>query len=905
MSTPAADKPTLDGLEDRWSARWELEGTYRFDRTATDRQAVYSIDTPPPTVSGSLHVGHVFSYTHTDTIARYKRMRGYQVFYPMGWDDNGLPTERRVQNYFGVRCDVSLPYDPDFKPPAEGGLEKGVEPVSCSRPNFVELCGVLAAEDEKAFEALFRKLGLSVDWTQHYTTIGDSARRASQRAFLRLLAAGEAYSAEAPTLWDVDFRTAVAQAELEDRERDGAYHRLSFRRSDGSGLLVDTTRPELLAACVAVVAHPDDARFAGVVGSTVTTPVFGAEVPVLAHSLAQPDKGTGAAMVCTFGDVADVTWWRELSLPVRSVMGRDGRFVASPPGGLTVEGQTFYQESIAGRNVNQAQRAVVEQLRARGELVGDPKPIRHAVKFYERGDRPLEIVTSRQWFFRTVSHRDALASLGRELGWHPTYMAARFAHWVDGLQGDWLVSRQRFFGVPFPVWYRVGADGSPDYSEPLLPDESQLPIDPSAQAPAGFSESDRGRPGGFVADPDVMDTWATSSLTPQIAGGWVDDPELFDLVFPMDLRPQGHDIIRTWLFSTVVRSYLEHGTLPWSNAAISGWILDPDRKKMSKSKGNVVTPTALLERYGSDAVRYWAASARPGTDATFDEAQMKIGRRLAIKLLNVSRFVLGASGEAQSGEAQSGEAQSGEAQSGEAQSGVAPESEPADGSFAPVTLEPVDSAFLESCDALVADVTAAFESYDYARALERSEAFFWAFCDDHVELVKNRAYAALGEERAASARYALRSGLSTLLRLFAPVLPFVTEEVWSWWRAGSIHQAQWPSARERHLAPLPATASDPAGDELLLQSARKLLADVRRAKTEAGVSLRAPVEKVLVTTSGAVISALRSAADDLRQAGVIAELAFELREEGSGGGVGASELSVHVVLAKVVEPPKP
>ena len=899
MSTPAADKPTLDGLEDRWSARWELEGTYRFDREAASQEvagragadgeatrarAVYSIDTPPPTVSGSLHVGHVFSYTHTDTIARYKRMRGYQVFYPMGWDDNGLPTERRVQNYFGVRCDVSLPYDHDFKPPAEGGLDKGVEPVSCSRPNFVELCGVLVAEDEKAFEALFRKLGLSVDWTQHYTTIGDSARRASQRAFLRLLAAGEAYSAEAPTLWDVDFRTAVAQAELEDRERDGAYHRLSFRRSDGSGLLVDTTRPELLAACVAVVAHPDDSRFADVVGSTVTTPVFGAEVPVLAHSLAQPDKGTGVAMVCTFGDVTDVTWWRELSLPVRSVMGRDGRFVASPPGGLTVEGQAFYQESIAGRNVNQAQRAVVEQLRARGELIGDPKPIRHAVKFYERGDRPLEIVTSRQWFFRTVSHSDALASLGRKLGWQPTYMAARFAHWVDGLQGDWLVSRQRFFGVPFPVWYRLGPDGSPDYSEPLLPDESQLPIDPSTQAPAGFNESDRGRPGGFVADPDVMDTWATSSLTPQIAGGWVDDQELFDLVFPMDLRPQGHDIIRTWLFSTVVRSYLEHGTLPWRNAAISGWILDPDRKKMSKSKGNVVTPTALLERYGSDAVRYWAASARPGTDATFDEAQMKIGRRLAIKLLNVSRFVLGASGEAPYE--------------------VAPRREPAEGSMAPLALEPVDSAFLESCDALVADVTAAFESYDYARALERSEAFFWMFCDDYVELVKNRAYAALGEERAASARYALRRGLSTLIRLFAPVLPFVTEEVWSWWQTGSIHRAEWPSGGESRMAPRTSTASDPAGDELLLQSARKLLAEVRRTKTEAGVSLRAPVEKVVVTASGGVISALSSAADDLREAGVIAELAFELREGGSGSVVGASELSVHVVLAKLVEPPK-
>jgi valyl-tRNA synthetase len=913
MSTSAADKPTLEGLEDRWSARWDLEGTYHFDGTVASRQDVYSIDTPPPTVSGSLHVGHVFSYTHTDTIARYKRMRGYKVFDAMGWDDNGLPTERRVQNYFGVRCDVSLPYDPAFEPPAEGGLDKGVDAVSCSRPNFVELCSRLVAEDEKAFEALFRRLGLSVDWGQHYTTIGEAARRASQRAFLRLLAAEEAYSAEAPTLWDVDYRTAVAQAELEDRERDGAYHRLTFHCADGSDLLVDTTRPELLAACVAVVAPPDDARFADLIGSTVTTPIFAVEVPVLGHHLAQPDKGTGVAMVCTFGDVTDVIWWRELSLPVRSVIGRDGRFVASPPAGLPEPGQEFYNSSLAGRNVNQGQRAVVEQLRARGELIGEPKPIRHAVKFYERGDRPLEIVTSRQWFFRTVSHRDALASLGRELDWHPNYMAARFAHWVDGLQGDWLVSRQRFFGVPFPVWYRLDADGTPDYASPLLADEDQLPVDPSTQAPPGFSEAERGCPGGFVADPDVMDTWATSSLTPQIAGKWVDDPALFDLVFPMDLRPQAHDIIRTWLFSTVVRSYLEHGTLPWSNAAISGWILDPDRKKMSKSKGNVVTPAGLLERYGSDAVRYWAASARPGTDATFDEAQMKIGRRLAIKLLNVSRFVLGASGTAGSGAANAPSASAG-SDTVSSSSGSSPRRDqpdeqagaPTDWLVEPATLEAVDGAFLSSLDTLVDEVTAAFESYDYARALERSEAFFWTFCDDYVELVKNRAYAALGDDRAASARYALRRGLSTLLRLFAPVLPFVTEEVWSWWQDGSIHQAPWPSARHSDVSPGSGATSTPAAPVwagAVLVSARRVLAEVRRAKTEAGVSLRAPVTKVVVHGHDDVVAALAAVADDLCEAGVIASLELVAFPAPVLDTTAPDEVQVEVVLAAPSDAP--
>ena len=885
MSTSAADKPTLEGLEDRWSARWDSEGTYRFDRTKGDRRQVYSIDTPPPTVSGSLHVGHIFSYTHTDTIARYKRMRGYDVFYPMGWDDNGLPTERRVQNYFGVRCDVSMAYDPDFKPPAEGGLAKGVEPQPCSRPNFVELCGRLVAQDEKAFEALFRQLGLSVDWQQRYTTIGDTARRASQRAFLRLAARGEAYSAEAPTLWDVDFRTAVAQAELEDRERDGAYHRIVFHGPDGRDLLIDTTRPELLPACVAIVAHPDDERYASLVGATFTTPVFGVKVPFLAHPLAQPDKGTGAAMVCTFGDVTDVTWWRELSLPVRSVIGRDGRFVAAPPSGMSEPARTLYESSFAGRNVNQAQRAIVDLLRAGNELVGDPKPTRHAVKFYEKGDRPLEIVTSRQWFFRTVSHRDELAALGRQLDWHPPYMAARFAHWVEGLQGDWLVSRQRFFGVPFPVWYKLDLDGSPDYDHPLLADEADLPVDPTTQAPPGFSEDDRGRPGGFVADPDVMDTWATSSLTPQIAGGWVDDPELFGLVFPMDLRPQAHDIIRTWLFSTVVRSYLEHGTLPWRNAAISGWILDPDRKKMSKSKGNVVTPADLLDRYGSDAVRYWAASARPGTDTTFDETQMKIGRRLAIKLLNVSRFVLGASN--------------------------SPASEPiiAD----PGGVEALDGAFLESLGDLVEDVTAAFESYDYARALERTETFFWGFCDDYVELVKNRAYGALGEERAASARYALRVGLSTLVRLFAPVMPFVSEEVWSWWQEGSVHLARWPSedapaaTAAGMSSPRPgprrasrAGSSDPDGNAKgssgrLLTGAVRVLAEIRKAKTDAGVSLRAPVDRVTVRAGREMAGQLETVIDDLCQAGAVKQLNLDTPAELSEATT--DDLVVEVVLA--------
>ncbi|MFN8016112.1 MAG: valine--tRNA ligase [Acidimicrobiia bacterium] len=811
MNAKIPENVTADGLEDKWSKVWQDKDIYAFDRKYT-REEIFAVDTPPPTVSGSLHLGHVFSYTHTDTIVRFQRMSGKHPFYPMGWDDNGLPTERRVQNYYGVTCDPSVEYDPNFTAPEEP-LDP---PQPISRRNFTELCSTLVSIDEEKFEELWKHLGLSVDWKMTYTTVGKTAQEISQRAFLKMVQRGEAYNSDAPTLWDVDFKTAVAQAEIEDREKGGKFYKLAFPFYDEAKnsasdeyLIIETTRPELIAADVGVAVNPKDERFTHLVGKKVLSPVFGVPLEIFHHEIADPEKGSGVVMISTWGDISDVQMWRELDLPVRSIIGRDGKIIdlsdsISSWGPIDPEAAKNAFSKIAGLYPNQAKKVMEEMLRESGSLLDEPKEIMRPVKFYEKGDRPLEVVASRQWYIKNGGRdRQVAAGLkdrGSQIHWHPKFMESRYQNWVDGLNGDWLISRQRYFGVPIPIWYHLDENGEPNYEEVLVPDSKQLPVDPSIDVPNGYDESQRNQPNGFMADPDIFDTWATSSLTPQIAGQWSVDDELFEKVFPMDLRPQAHEIIRTWLFSTVVRSHYEHNSIPFYNALISGWILDPDRKKMSKSKGNVVTPMGLLEQYGSDAVRYWAANGRPGVDTAYDEGIMKIGRRLSTKLLNASKFVLTVASDFEDVQSEN-------------------------------VTENIDKSFLAILKKDCEDCQKAFNDFDYSRSLQIAETRFWDFCDNYLEIVKSRAYGSQGDAAKLSAQTTLRIALSIFQRLFAPIMPFVTEEVWSWWQEGSIHHAKWPQSGD-----LPFDTSHD-----VYATTKEVVTQMRTLKSEAKISMKTEV----------------------------------------------------------------
>ncbi|MCU0693362.1 MAG: valine--tRNA ligase [Polyangiaceae bacterium] len=855
MSTESKFFPTIDPAtlpkhfeaieaEKRWDATWESLGIYAYD-PARPREDTFVVDTPPPTVSGSLHVGHVFSYTHTDVIVRYQRMRGRNIFYPMGWDDNGLPTERRVQNYFHVRCEAHSPYEPNLVLEEASAKQRKERPRIVSRPNFIELCHQVTGEDEKAFMGLWRRIGLSVDWREQYATIDDHCRTLAQISFLDLHEKGHVYNLEAPTMWDVDFQTAVAQAEVEDRQERGAFHDIAFGiEGTDDHFVIATTRPELLAACVGVTAHPDDTRYRHLFGKRAVTPVFHMPVPIFPSELADPKKGTGILMVCTFGDATDVHWWRERKLALRQIIGTNGRLGEVTFGTEGWESlkpvaanEAFSQ--LAGKNVKQAREVMVELLRnpacsavgCEAPLRGEPKAVEHAVKFFEKGDRPLEFITTRQWFVRLLDKKNQLLDKGEQISWHPDFMRSRYRNWTENLQLDWCISRQRYFGVQFPVWFPLEADGKANHARPILPSRDMLPIDPMTDTPPGYSPDQRDVPGGFTGESDVFDTWFTSSLTPQIGTHWELNPARHKALFPMDIRPQSHEIIRTWAFYTIAKALLHENQVPWKHVVISGWILDPDRKKMSKSKGNVVTPMHLLDEYTADGVRYWAAGAKLGADTAFDQKVLKVGRRLVTKLFNAGKYVLSQSGQ-----------------------------------MRPITQE-LDRAFVLKLRQVVQRATASFDDFEYAHALMTTESFFWShFTDAHIELVKARARGEGGGDDAArgSAVASLRLGLSVLLRLFAPVTPYVTEEVWSWVFAQesgrpSIHKAPWPS--ETDFAGIVSPADDTSFDVAVA-----CWTAINKRKSEAGASVARPAERLVIAANPKALTTLRLVVQDVMSA---------------------------------------
>ena len=831
--------------ETRWHAAWQEAGIYHWDESRP-RSETFVVDTPPPTASGSLHIGHVFSYSHTDILVRYQRMRGRNIFYPLGWDDNGVPTERRVQNLFHVRCDPTLPFDPDLGLEPASAKTRKKPPRVISRRNFLDLCNAVTVEDEKSFLELFERLGLSVDWRTEYTTIGERCRTLAQRSFLDLFEKGHVYTVEAPFMWDVDFQMALAQADIEDKDRPGAYHDIEFAvegpdgtASEGERFVISTTRPELLPACVGVAAHPDDERFQGLFGRRAITPLFRAPVPIFPSDKADPEKGTGILMVCTFGDQTDVEWWREQGLALRQVLGKDGRlrpvtFGSDEFPSLDPEKADAAYAEIQGKRVPQARSRIVELLRepeasATGggpPLQAEPRAIEHAVKFYEKGENPLEILPSRQWFVRLLDKKEALLEKGSQIQWHPPHMEHRYRDWTENLSLDWCISRQRYFGVPIPVWYPLDAQGEPDYGHPIVATPEQMPVDPMTDLPAGYEETQRDKPGGFTGEADIFDTWFTSSLTPQIGSGWVLDPARHAKLFPADVRPQAHEIIRTWAFYTIAKSMLHEDSVPWYHATISGWILDPDRKKMSKSLGNVVTPLPLLEQYSADAVRYWAANARLGVDTALDESVFKVGKRLITKLWNASKFVLSQ-----------------------------------EGAPGPVSHE-LDRAFLAELRAHVEASVTSGDAFDLARVLQETEQFFWTrFTDTYLELAKARAREEDDPAGRDSAVTTLRFALNVLLRMFAPVLPYVTEEIWAWVFAEEtgqpfIHAAAWPSPAD--FAGIEAPA-EPAAFEIAISA----LTAINKAKADAEVSMGREVEHLVLVAGEDTLAKLEPVLTDV------------------------------------------
>lgn len=742
---------------------WDDEKIYLF--TPHPTKQTISIDTPPPTVSGSLHIGHVFSYTHQDVIARYKRMRGFNVFYPMGFDDNGLPTERFVEKKRGFKAHM------------------------LKRSEFINICLEETALVEKEFEKLWRSLGLSIDWTKLYSTISDKARKISQHSFLDLYKKDFIYRKHEPALYCTTCRTSVSQAELDSADVTSTFNDITFM-VDGKPVTIATTRPELLPACVAVFCHPDDTRYQSLIGKKATIPVFNTTVPVLADSKVDPEKGTGLVMCCTFGDQTDIYWFKQHKLPFIQAIGLDGKW-------------TDITGPLAGCTVHEARKKIIELLQACGALVGQ-RTITHAVSTHERCKQEIEYQILSQWFVKILEYKQAFLDRGEQINWYPSFMKARYKDWVEHLNWDWCISRQRFFGIPFPAWH------CNDCHAILLAQPEQLPIDPQEQPfPGGACPHCASK--NITPDTDVMDTWNTSSLTPQINLNWPEQsPE--NLSMPMSIRPQAHDIIRTWAFNTIVKAHYHHNTIPWNDIVISGHVL-AGKEKISKSKENSKTsPEALLQTYPADVIRYWSASARLGTDTAFSDNQLKIGQRLITKIWNALRFCAQHITDYQP-----------------------TQTTPA--------LNAINQWVLQHLDATVKQYIQRFDAYEYSSALECVEQFFWSiFCDNYLELVKDQFFNPqnYNDDEINGTRFTLYTVGFGILQLFSPFLPHITE---------TLYQQLYRSKEKNvsiHTTIIDTTryASNFEYGTTLGDTIVELVGNIRKIKSENQLSLKADIKKL-------------------------------------------------------------
>ncbi len=698
---------------------WDKEGIYKFDSNA---KKIFSIDTPPPTVSGKMHIGHAFQYSQMDFIARFKRMNGFSIFYPFGTDDNGLPTERLIEK------------------------EKKVKAFSLGREQFIKLVlETLDKELRPKYLEDWKRVGMSCDWTLFYSTINEHCRRIAQWSFLDLHKKGRMERRDAPAMWCPECRTGVSQIEIKDKELDSMFNDIVFKVKEKNGereIIIATTRPELLPACVAVFVYPDDKRYKELVGKKAKVPLFDFEVPILEDKRADPEKGTGIVMCCTFGDQTDMEWQKAHKLPIKEAITKDGKM-------------SHLAGKYKGMTMKEARKQMIEDMRSVG-LLKNQKSIKHFVNVHERCDTEIEFIKTKQWFVRYLDLRKDMLKWGAKLKWHPKFMKSRYDNWVKGLQWDWLISNQRYYGVPFPVWYCEKCD------KVYLADENKLPVDPLKDSPPREKCECGGK---LVGETDIFNTWFTSSLTPTIAAKL--RPEIEEKVKFMDLRPQAHDIITFWLFNTVVKSNIHYGKNPWKNVMISGFVT-LEGQKMSKSKGNVVEPQAVTEQHGADALRFWAAGSKLGEDLDYQEKDILTGKKFITKLFNASNFVFMNLADYKNKK--------------------------------PAQIEKIDSLFLEELNGLIKTATSAFEEYEYSRAKTEVEKFFWhEFCDNYLEIVKKRIYN--NKKGKESAQYILYHSLLALLKIIAPIMPFITEEIYQEHyrqteKEKSIHISQWPKTEK-------------------------------------------------------------------------------------------------------------